>query len=209
MALISNIGLLTAEELTGEPNEKEPTFNKEHSPGNYEVENILIGDFCIKPTSTPRKAVLEKEGIIGALVHLIVIVHNPQWRHNPVRNIQLMFWVDLHLMLVLVTVNVVWCLVPPTLPLRKLIVRLMAVIFCDLRLGYIHPLIIHTKKGTILNNTFGEIIVVLLLVMVEVVLVLGQPTSTPKYIIFLETDMVGFSEILESAHSTPHGVIHD
>ena len=37
VALISNIGLLTAEALTGEPNEKEPTFNEEPSPDNDEV----------------------------------------------------------------------------------------------------------------------------------------------------------------------------
>ena len=37
VALISNIGLLTAEALTGEPNEKESTFNKEPSPDNDEV----------------------------------------------------------------------------------------------------------------------------------------------------------------------------
>ena len=34
VALISNIYLLTAESLTGEPNEKEPTFNDEPSPDN-------------------------------------------------------------------------------------------------------------------------------------------------------------------------------
>ena len=34
MALISNIGLITAEELTGEPNYKEPTFDEETSPDN-------------------------------------------------------------------------------------------------------------------------------------------------------------------------------
>ena len=37
MALISNISLLTAEALTGEPNYKEPTFNNEPSPDNYEA----------------------------------------------------------------------------------------------------------------------------------------------------------------------------
>ena len=37
VALISNIGLLTAEVLTSEPNEKEPTFNEEPSPDNDEV----------------------------------------------------------------------------------------------------------------------------------------------------------------------------
>ena len=36
VALISNVGLLTAEALTGEPNEKEPTFNEEPSPDNDE-----------------------------------------------------------------------------------------------------------------------------------------------------------------------------
>ena len=55
LALISNIGLLTAEALTGEPNDKEPTFNKETSPDNDEVDTILISDFCVQPTSTPRK----------------------------------------------------------------------------------------------------------------------------------------------------------
>ena len=37
VALISNIGLLTEEALAGEPNDKEPTFNKEPSPDNDEV----------------------------------------------------------------------------------------------------------------------------------------------------------------------------
>ena len=37
LALISNIGLLTAEALIGEPNEKDPTFNNEPSPDNNEV----------------------------------------------------------------------------------------------------------------------------------------------------------------------------
>ena len=37
VALISNIGLLTAEALTDEINVKDPTFNEEPSPDNYEV----------------------------------------------------------------------------------------------------------------------------------------------------------------------------
>ena len=37
MALISNIGLLTAEALTGEPNNKETVCNEETSPDNGEV----------------------------------------------------------------------------------------------------------------------------------------------------------------------------
>ena len=43
VALISNIGLPTAEALTGEPNEKDLTFNKETLTDNDEVEKILIG----------------------------------------------------------------------------------------------------------------------------------------------------------------------
>ena len=35
--MISNIGLLIAEALTGEPNEKYPSFNEEPSPDIYEV----------------------------------------------------------------------------------------------------------------------------------------------------------------------------
>ena len=46
VALISNIVLLKAEAITCEPNEKEPTFNKEPSPDNDEVKTILISDLC-------------------------------------------------------------------------------------------------------------------------------------------------------------------
>ena len=47
MDLISNIGLLPAEELTGEPNDKYLTFNKEPSLDNDESDTILIGDLCV------------------------------------------------------------------------------------------------------------------------------------------------------------------
>ena len=47
MDLVSNIGLLTADALTSEPNEKEPIFNKEPSTDNDEVKTILIGDLCV------------------------------------------------------------------------------------------------------------------------------------------------------------------
>ena len=46
MDFISNIGLLPSESLTGEPNDKDPAFNKEPSPDNDEVETILISDLC-------------------------------------------------------------------------------------------------------------------------------------------------------------------
>ena len=45
--LISNIGLLTEEAITGEPNEKEHISNKYTSIYNDKVETILIGDFCV------------------------------------------------------------------------------------------------------------------------------------------------------------------
>ena len=35
--LVENIGLLAAEAITGEPNDKNHTFNKEPSPDNDEV----------------------------------------------------------------------------------------------------------------------------------------------------------------------------
>ena len=41
--MITNIGLLTAEALTGEPNKKYPTCNEEPLPDNDEFETILIG----------------------------------------------------------------------------------------------------------------------------------------------------------------------
>ena len=59
--LIPNIGLITAYALTGEPNEKDPTFNKEHLTDNDEVDNILIGDSCVQQNSTSRKVILERQ----------------------------------------------------------------------------------------------------------------------------------------------------
>ena len=50
-SLISNIGILAAEAITGEPNEKEPTSNKETLPDNYEVKTILIVYFCVSSMS--------------------------------------------------------------------------------------------------------------------------------------------------------------
>ena len=47
LAFISNIYLLTAETITGEPNDKESTFNKYPLPDNDYFKTILIGDFCV------------------------------------------------------------------------------------------------------------------------------------------------------------------
>ena len=67
VALISNIGLLTAEALTGEPNKKEPIFNKKTSHDNYEVETIFIGDFCVfdKKSSTAGACLVRYANIRG------------------------------------------------------------------------------------------------------------------------------------------------
>ena len=139
VALISNIGLLTAESLTGEPNYKDPTSNEEYFPDDYEVGDILIGDLCVQPTYTPRKVILKKTGIMGDLVKLVVIVHHPQWNHHPLINIQVVLWVVLRFIFVLVMVKLLWDLDPPTLPPIKFILGLMVAIFCDLRVGNIHP----------------------------------------------------------------------
>ena len=48
-----------------------------------------------------------------------------------------------------------------------------------------------TKKGTIINDIFGERIIVILLVTPEVVLAIGQSTSTPRNIILEEIGIMG------------------
>ena len=143
----------------------------------------------------------------GGLVHLRVIVHQPQWRHYLVRNIQLVLWVVLHFMLVLVMVKVVWDLGTPTLPTRKLIVGLVVAIFFYLRVGNIHPWFIHTKNVPILHHILWGIIILLMMVMVEVLLVLGKPTSTPKNIILAETGMMRiFKNLSVITHLPPCSV---
>ena len=60
MALISNIGLPTAEALTVEANYKEPNSNKDPSPDNDEVKTILIGDLCVF-----EKTMVHHRGVLG------------------------------------------------------------------------------------------------------------------------------------------------
>ena len=72
VALISKIGLLKAEALTGKPNEKEPTFNEEPSPDNDEVKTILIGHFCVfEEKWSTAGAFLERDANIRGY-HLII-----------------------------------------------------------------------------------------------------------------------------------------
>ena len=83
-----------------------------------------------------------------------------------------MFRVVLDLVLVMVMLNVVWVLVPPTLPHRKLMFGLMMEILCYIRVGIIHPGVIYTRTGPIIHQILGGRIIMVLLVMVDVVLVL-------------------------------------
>ena len=66
----------------------------------------------------------------------------------------------------------------------------MVVIFCHKGGLIIHPRIIHTKTGTNINKMLGGRIIILLMMMVEVVLVLGQPTSPPEMIFLRDEGMV-------------------
>ena len=62
--MISNISLLTAETITGETNDKDPTFKKQSSPDNYEVKTILIGFFCVFEKNSTAGALLERDANI-------------------------------------------------------------------------------------------------------------------------------------------------
>ena len=81
-------------------------------------------------------------------------------------------------MLVMAMVKAVWVLGPPNLPSRKLIVELMVVILCCKGVGNIHPCIIHTNTCTIFHKILVGRIIMLMMLMVEVILVPRQPTST-------------------------------
>ena len=94
-----------------------------------------------------------------------------------------MLLVITNLVLAVDMLKVVWLLWTPTLPPKKLIVVLMVVILCHIRVGNNHPWIIHTNTGTIIHHILGGGMILFLLLMSEAVLVLVQPTSTPKYTI--------------------------
>ena len=62
---------------------------------------------------------------------------------------------------------------------QKLIVVLMVVILCHIRVGIICPSVIHKNTGPIIYHILAGSIIVFLLIMVEVLLFLGNPTSPP------------------------------
>ena len=91
-----------------------------------------------------------------------------------------MFLMVLPLVLVLFMVKVLWVLRPPTLPPIKWIVVLIVVIFFLQLVGNIHIGFIHTKTVPILRLILEVSIVIVIAEVLEVFLVLVQPTSPPR-----------------------------
>ena len=88
-------------------------------------------------------------------------------------------------------VKVVWILGPPTLPTRRLIFGLMVAIFCHPRVGNTHTWVIHANIGPIIHKILLGSIIVVMMVRVEVMLLLGPTTYTPKNIMLAYTGMIG------------------
>ena len=88
-----------------------------------------------------------------------------------------------HLVLHMVIVKVVWVLGPVTSIHVKIVVGLVVVILCHIRLGIIQQWSIQKDTGILINYLRRESIILVLLVIVGVVFVLGQPTYTPRKLI--------------------------
>ena len=145
----------------------------------------------VPPMYTPQNIILTETGTMGFLFHLIVITQDTPWYRHPVRITQSLFWVALHLVLGMAMVKVVWILGPPTLTTRKLIVGLMVAIFCHPRVGNTHTWVIHANIGPIIHKILLGSIIVVMMVRVEVMLLLGPTTYTPKNIMLAYTGMIG------------------
>ena len=91
-----------------------------------------------KPTSPPKKLVLEDTGMMDGFIHIRALAQHPMWNNIKVGVIWLVLWLVLHLMFLMFLVMVVWVLGPPTFTYRKFIVGLMVVISCHIRVGVIH-----------------------------------------------------------------------
>ena len=140
------------------------------------IEVVLILGTTISP---PKKLILAHTGIIGGFIHLIIIVQHPPWCHNSEMTIQLVLLVVINLVFQMMMVKVVWLLEPPTFSTKNMIFVLMVVILYHILLGIIQPRAIPTETGPIIYYIKKGRINLALLVMVEVVLVLRKPTSTP------------------------------
>ena len=147
--------------------------------------------FLGPPTSTSKNRILEEIGIMGGFRHLILSAQRLIWRYLGVGIIQLVILMVICLVLLLETVNVVWVLGQPNLPPQKLIAVLMvAILFCQ-GVGNINPRVIHNNIVTIINQLLVGSIIIVLMEMVEVVLVLGKPNSTPQKRILSDTGIMG------------------
>ena len=151
------------------------------------VEVVLV---IVTPTYTPRKLILAETGIMRVLGNLRVIEQDAPRYNNPVRIIQLVLLVVLHLVLMPVMVKVVWILGTPTLPTKNWIVGLMVVILCHLWVGIIQQWAIPTNLGNIINHLWVGRINLSLIVMEETMLELIKPTSPPKHLILTDIEMM-------------------
>ena len=106
-----------------------------------------------------------------------------------------------------VVVKLVLVIGPPTLPTRKFIAVFMVAIFFHIRVGKIHPRVIHTLACTMIHQILGVRVTMVLLVISEAVLVQESPTSLLKNTIFRDRKYWGFSNITEPLHRIPHGSI--
>ena len=96
--------------------------------------------------------------------------------------IKIIIWTIIHLVLYLVMLKVVWVLWPLTFVPVKIIVVLVVVIFYLLRVGVINQLLIKRKKGFLIQYFRGGMIILVFMVTVEVGLVPGPLTYTPRNI---------------------------
>ena len=100
--------------------------------------------------------------------------------------------------------KVVWVLWPLTFAPVKIIFVLVVVILYLLRVGIINQWFVKINTGFLIHYFRGGMIILVLLVMVEVGLVLGPPTSTPRKLVLAETGIMGgLFHIRVIAHNTP------
>ena len=102
-----------------------------------------------------------------------------------------MIQVIINLVLAEMMVKVVWVLGTHTLSPIKIIVGLVVVILCHLGVVMIQKWFIQKETGSLIHYIRGRMIILVLLVMLEVVLVLRQPNSTPQNVILAEACIMG------------------
>ena len=165
---------------------------------------VRVGLVLGQTTYPTRKLISLYTVIMGGFGHLGVIVQRPPWFHIVVGIIQLVILVVIHKFLLLVMVKVVCFLVPSTFPPRNMIVGLMVVILCHLRVLIINPRAIPKNKLPLISYLLVGMINLSLLVMVVLVSVLVQPTSTPiRFILSHTAIMWGFVHLGVIAQYSP------